>query len=283
MKTKYLQLEFLGDYSKYILPVFGAKNKKAGVFGTAFLISPHFAVTAHHVFHEYLKFFNLSGSSHADFEMKLLRIENPERYIEYDRLEAANNFLLVKSVTRVGNSDLALLEIDGDNNSYLRLNFQPPYVGKKVYSMGYPKSIVDHVRRDGGTFEIGINPRLSEGYVVSCTPHRHSGWRPFPIFETLMELEGGMSGSPVFDDSLSVIGMAMSSLNTSDSQGNYSSFFALLAPLLGININYGGEEVSLGEYLKRIGAHPESVSVFDVNLVAEEYVYKGEIIDWFNK
>ena len=280
MKTKFLQLEFLGDYSKYILPVFGAKGEKVGVFGTAFLISPHFAITAHHVFKEYLKYFHLPNENHADFEMKLLRVKNPETYKEYEKIEAIDSFLLIKSVKKVGSSDIALLELNNPVDKYLRISFQPPYIGKRVYCMGYPKSIVDHRSRQGGVFEIGIDPRVSDGYVSSCTPERHSNWRPFPIFETLLELQGGMSGSPIFDDSSSVIGMAMSSLNTSDQHGNYSSFFALLAPLLGIDIDFDGKTWKFDHYLRKVNANPEGLDIFDIDLRLEKYKYTGSKLDW---
>ena len=245
------------------------------MFGTAFHIAPHFALTASHVAEEYAKWENVavgSMSSDVSLSIALYLLSVRERNTKLEKQVFLNEESFIRcNVKRIifplRTDDVALLILE--KNDHLKhfplLDFRPPKVGEELFTIGFPQSIADleYVEGYGQVASIGVDPTISSGHVSEVFPEAHSEkYRPYPGVDVYFQSRGGMSGSPVFSRATEhIIGLLSSSLSTPDEHGSYQSFVATLAPLLKVKRQCQDDrERSMAEYLGWIGLEPKNTS-----------------------
>lgn len=123
------------------------------------------------------------------------------------------------------------------------LTLDPPRVGGEVVAFGYAYRATMPVVIRGDNcakhIELGANPATSVGKIVDVLPTGRPNLQ-FPCFQFDSHIDGGMSGGPILNRQGIVCGVALYSLEESPvTNGDFISYGAQLAPLMGLTISVG--------------------------------------------
>jgi serine protease Do len=158
------------------------ENGSGGACGSGFFISKSRILTANHV------------------------VDSKNFRVEFD-----NKYFPVKIIKRDKNSDLALLQIDFESDSFYKISESSPLINEEVRCKGFPRGIwtrcvsVGKVRK----FSKSKHPD-SDRFVLQCNV-----W---------MNVIPGMSGGPLLNSNNEVVGV----LSTKNMDGTYMGNFISL-------------------------------------------------------
>ncbi|MEX1995127.1 MAG: serine protease [Steroidobacteraceae bacterium] len=131
---------------------------------------------------------------------------------------AANDtvhFRQLLSVSWLIDRDLGIAQVDNylerfpDNplmNHRVRLSTRRPEIGEPLVTYAYPENLPLDFNRPENAREIRAD--MYPGRVLEHIGPRKRPYLPYPHIETSIEILGGASGGPVFDEEGSVIGVA---------------------------------------------------------------------------
>ena len=197
--------EFLHPISTYVAPLSGFIDLSSFVGGTAVIIAPGLAITASHVFDEFLTQF---GSNRTPHNINL------DLYI--NQLNTGACWFVCHASSWVG-TDITVLSLKARNEvarstsiSRLPMTVDPPEPGTQVTALGYPKSKLTITQNDEDILKMNfdITPTVSEGNVIEVhRTHRDSVLLPFPCFSVNAEFTAGMSGGAVFNQKRQLCGL----------------------------------------------------------------------------
>ncbi|SNY54414.1 Trypsin-like peptidase domain-containing protein [Arsukibacterium tuosuense] len=220
-------------------PLFAVKPDECEfIHGTAFIIAPGYALTATHVWEDYLKIIEkrklhetLKPGAKLNF-MLMLRIDLPSGDSVHFSIERIQFHL---------KGDISVLEIIAQEGfdwsilaPYPTLRLNPPHVNESIYAYGFPNSSVE-IEADGRKgFHVWTH--LSAGTVNEVhETHRDKILLKFPCYQVDALLLGGMSGGPITDSQGNICGVIASS-HTLEIIGDESpiGYASTLWPILGV-------------------------------------------------
>jgi len=237
----------------------GREGEEPHPSGSGVFIAPGVALTATHVLKDYWE-----------------RLEDPETWDE----DSSGSFALqaiqyvtgraepvawdVFAAQHVAPLDIAVVQMAPKNQlpdafrwPYLTLDVSPPEVGTAIQAFGFPGSAV-HLDDHSGKWLLDEAPAGAMGEVTQIFPEkRDASLMPFPSFEMNIQVDGGMSGGPVFDRAGHLRGILCSSFAFADDESD-ASYASLLWPSLVIplrstpNLGISGELVLVRD-LARLG------------------------------
>lgn len=218
--------EAIEAFDGRVLTVHGFDNGVAHVLGSAVMVGEGIAIGASHVFQEYAQRFGPAMLAErcylAGFRKGQLQLWKVQQ-------------VLAESSTDVAILTLALCgaQTSPIHVSTWDISMRFPSVGDGLLVVGYSAD------NEGAFLPAGDNVitihgtmRSSAGQVTAIYPEgRDRLLLPFPCFEFVADVRGGMSGGPVFNDRGHLVGVVSTSLL--DEQGNdHRCWAASLAPVM---------------------------------------------------
>lgn len=201
-------------------------NRRRGIkyseqlIATAFFVAPGVAITAWHVFKDFLPPIPASGqylNSPMTAEFQVIS-PLPDREVI---IWPVGSFSVGANTT--GGSDLTAIGCHVSGNQpkqtihhCLELSTRFPVIGEKLYTLGF----VEHSKRRWRGGPIRLEVYESAGTVIDVYPKGRGQMPPGPCFAIDSGATGGMSGAPVFDQAGLVMGVLTS--GSDDSQNGYS-------------------------------------------------------------
>jgi hypothetical protein len=210
------------------------------VGGTAFLVAPGVAITAFHVFDEFVRRYQ-SGAVPQDGSPMSFQV------LTFLTLDSGRHVLplTISRLWRAAPLDIAILAFDisgelppGHRWSIPRLSLLPPRVGAPIFAFGFTAGRVD--REPGATAPtLTIGAHTTTGEVVEIHHEfRDQAMLPFPCFRINARFDPGMSGGPVFDNSTGhLCGVVCSSVDGATGDDGHVSYVSSLWPLIATRID----------------------------------------------
>lgn len=210
------------------------------VGGTAFLIAPGIAITAFHVFDEFVRRYQ-AGPAPDDGSPMAFHV------LTYVTLDGGRHVLplTIMRMWRAAPLDLAILAVDiagevpaGHRWTFPRINLLPPRVGAPIVAFGFTAGRVER-EPVGMTPTLTIGAHTATGEVVEIHhAFRDRAMLPFPCFRTDARFDPGMSGGPVFDNSTGhLCGVVCSSMDGEADDDGHVSYVSSLWPLVATRMN----------------------------------------------
>jgi hypothetical protein len=219
----------LSPISEFALQLVGYADQRAYASGTAVVIAAGLLWTARHVFEDYWEKFE-NGSmpkSGAATVVHLFALQ----FLTPDR----GNLWLVTKVWGCAHCDAVLLQIRPFSASAAAHRWRlpgfsalPPMLGSTVKAFGYwPNSFSGNRLGNEVTVNLDVRCYASFGTVQEIHHEKRDNIRlNFPCFRTNLQVEGGMSGGPVFDEHRRICGLVC------DSLGQETSWVTTIWPVL---------------------------------------------------
>jgi hypothetical protein len=191
LKKTVLTKEEIFERSKPAIAFIHSRQKNKGVFrGSGFLVNKNGLVFT---------------NAHVIGKSKKIHV----------RLADNKKYFLARVIMKDDNSDIALLGIDGNNFSYLKLSQRKKYkVGESLVMIGAPR---------------GLNLTLTDGVVSQIRTYKNTN-----VIQTNAEMNLGNSGGPMLDKYGYVIGMATFNLRGNEGLG-FGIMASELDPILNSN------------------------------------------------
>ena len=151
------------------------------------------------------------------------------------------------------------IALDGKkvDNPVLMLKDSEIKSGEKIFTYAYRKHKIEEV---DGRFQMAeFSPKYYDGEYVSTEYRDDSRWNgKGDCIHATINLKGGLSGGPVFDENGYVLGINTSSMDMPKGE----TPIAFLTPIkyaLDVDVRMGDKLVKLGELVKIGGVHLEKV------------------------
>jgi hypothetical protein len=210
------------------------------VGGTAFLIAPGIAITAFHVFDEFVRRYQ-AGAVPQDGSPMAFHV------LTYVTLNGGRHVLplTIMRMWRAAPLDVAILAVDisgeglpGHRWTFPRVSMLPPRVGAPIVAFGFTAGRVDS-EPVAMTPSLTIGAHTATGKVVEIHHEfRDRAMLPFPCFRTNARFDSGMSGGPVFDNSTGhLCGVVCSSIDGQSDDEGHVSYVSSLWPLVATQID----------------------------------------------
>jgi len=241
-----------GFITQYAVLLVSVRDREYFCFGNAVIIAKHIALTARHVFEEYIK--QLDGTDGRvvpgiqKFNLQAIQfVKNGSGEIE-GRYWRVNRFFAGEP----GLTDIAFLELAPTHEAQvsemlpaLSLRLDPPPVGGKIAAFGYHSTKV--LRTGESEVEFGVNPYTATGTVKEIHNAGRDGYLlPFPSFRTDARFDPGMSGGPVFYDG-ALCGLICSNLPPTKANDSHVSYVASLWPTMMIMVGFRRDSSSAND------------------------------------
>ncbi|MBI5538012.1 MAG: trypsin-like peptidase domain-containing protein [Deltaproteobacteria bacterium] len=152
-------------------------------------------------------------------------------------------------------SDIALLPFQpGHANAseykwpgVLVWELDPPTEGETVHGFGYRSPTIQITPGPTPTLSWTDVPTSTSGEIIEVHPERRDRGRlTFPCVHVGARIDGGMSGGPVFNSAGHLVGINCSELPAGEDGSPPASYFALLWPTMGIEIDAPCEGIPSG-------------------------------------
>lgn len=215
--------------------------------GTAVIVSPILAFAARHVLDEHWR-------RHEGREMPWGG-EFASRFslVLFQRLETHTNAWAVTKLWTSSISDIALIRLTPYSSETPTYRFQhitvdlaPPRIGERVSAFGYYENKV--VVRGKDQLEFHMRAGTTHGDVVEIHHERRDrGMLSFPCFRMNAQVEHGMSGGPVFNESGLLCGLLCAGLPPSAPGEPFVSYAMSLWPAMAIPISLDRQGHPAGE------------------------------------
>lgn len=201
--------------------------------GTAVCIGAGWFLTAAHV---------VEGLQERGCEIRV--ILETDTLISQDRKDVYGGAFEVRGIHIHPESDLATLSVSLPASAHaqvrrLDLRLRLPEIGEAVVAVGYPHMAQNAVISSTNVVAVDWERTLCAGVGVVLDHQLERLERPmrgFPGFETDAPTPPGSSGGPVLDSSMKVVGFVSSSCAPSEAHAGWSSFVALLGPVLELSV-----------------------------------------------
>ena len=200
--------------------LFGASSGFRRLAGSGVMVAPGVALTARHcVTLEEMK---------EDSEMNAV-MEGRAAFICVAISSAGAVTWRPRQVTLVGNTDLAILTVEGASAlpevlHNATISTRLPKVGERIVIAGHPRH---EYEAEGGKEQFGLRMVVAAGTVTARYEQGRDWLRPWPTLAIDCPALGGMSGGPAFDERGFLIGLLSSS-----SDGEPVAYVSLLWPSL---------------------------------------------------
>jgi len=231
--------EFQQPVCRFGLPLISAQGDQWHIMGTSVMVTPGLALTARHVIHDCLKYYegldagSLPGGRNIDvtFTMEAVQFLSGSDAVRW----------WVKRIYCSAITDVAFLEMqplfDWDKiliRSKVELNLFQPEPQSRIAAFGYPKGVIT---LDANSVEVALNPHTAIGEVVEVHRRGRDSRLPFPTFRTNARFDAGMSGGPVFDETGRLCGLICSNLPPFTADEDHVSYVALLWPSMATSLS----------------------------------------------
>lgn len=219
-----------------IFPLLKNLDNRIHLVGTAFFVSDDIFITAKHNIEDVL-----DGKGEPSCPLYGCHFREGNRHI----------FRPVQRVYSSRLSDISLgffdeiTDTQGRNliqNDYLILTADPPQIGEKIVTYAFPEV---EVKGNDVRQEIWFWPNFYEGKFEEHHPHGRDRYlMPFPCYRGSMNLLGGASGGPVFNERGRVFGVNITAI-----VGSNAAYFARVNELLPLCFEHIEFEIK-GEVLR---------------------------------
>lgn len=261
--------------SSVVFPLIAHKDDQYVTMGTCFEVRRGLVVTARHVVDECLWEFDRvrrsfdpsrgAGSGINDdctFHLFAVQTYGNAQYIRIFRGKIWLSYF----------SDIAILQLsepftpppdsgyEAPPPIHLVLDANPPQIGDRLSCFGYSKTSEGKgswhdVQLTANAVEVHLAGYSSVGECLEVFPKGRDATLAIPCLHTNAPILPGMSGAPIFNDEGHVVGVASRSLPPFDELESWSSYAALIAPLLAMRLDWNIEALVAergfenGEYL----------------------------------
>lgn len=216
--------------------VFRVAGKQLYGMGTAVGVGAGWFLTAKHVLQPFVE-----GLAADETEQMVIVLESKDvATSDSDHIPT----LSVRAWDLHTDCDLAAVtaELDADVVGDVRktdMSIRMPIVGEPLVAVGYPAMATTGSLPKAGSATLGWDRtlRASVGSVVEQVPGRTGGWyHAGPGVLTDIPAFPGMSGGPVFDQDMSIVGFVSMSSPPGEHGSDWSTFVQLLAPVLELGV-----------------------------------------------
>jgi hypothetical protein len=264
---------FENDRNLVAVPVAHRVNGRNKIIGSATYILPGVFLTASHLAEEWLKQGLLSqdqapGATNEDYGIDVLHILRDKKLIIWR----------IGKIHFIENSDLAVLvaqKIDGDlaqdfldANLTVQIDFHIPSKGQKIISLGYPDT-----RTTSDQKKHTLQLRESTGIVEDI--HLNGfGLVKSACVQTNLQVDGGMSGGPVINETGKVCAINSSGYKYED--GEYTSFASMLFKLAHTKLELPLESSELKSTSLVALAAKGYITASGLN----HFIHQGDVVRW---
>lgn len=234
-----------------VMPLVAFREGDVRPLGTCFNISPHgLVLTARHVVDEALQIGHWKGETPYTYDgewwLGAIYVREPLPGENVDGL--FGGLLPARKAYLRDDLDIAVLSLNLPVNQntgeylhlpQLRLSPGLPMLGSECFGLGY-HSMKSHSRSNPSgltkyVVEHSQSYSATRGIIEEVHfPKRDSANLHFPCFRTSARFDGGMSGGPVMNGVLDVIGVICSSFG--ENEGSHISYASLIGPALLIQV-----------------------------------------------
>lgn len=216
--------------------------------GTAFIIAPGWALSAFHVFEDFIERFDGAIDPSCNHVTGF-------RILAAIAIKDGTDYMPV-TVLRVWRSeplDLAVLRFgipDDWPDDYqweaLEMDLLPPRIGTPLVAFGFSGQKFEI--SESGSLMLNMSPCTSTGVVTEVHHMMRDSLRmPFPCFRTNARFDGGMSGGPVFNNLTGrVCGIICSSIPANCDDEDHISYVSTLWPIVATMVDATDTAISGG-------------------------------------
>lgn len=236
--------EFDSPITSYAVVVAADNDSTIRADGSGFFITRELVVTAAHVI---LHFWNVvTQRPHPVAEVSWqIRIH----VLQFPGESDVPALWAVKRVWVSSLTDIAFMHVVPASKEaeeyvwpgFMQIEPSPPRVGDRIVGFGYPSSLVRvNSRAPFLNVDWDLRPHTTVGEVATVfDDRRDSSLLNFPCFQTNARFDGGMSGGPIFNSTGQICGVICAALTTDD-QGPYTSYGAMIWPALFTTVDFEG-------------------------------------------
>ena len=239
-----------------VLPILLDTGSGLDLLGTSFCINSNgYLLTSKHVLEDITTKFESEVSENnwnIDFSELSLYVFYCTN-VKVGKNKYFGGLMPINTIRYCNDSDIALLTIDmplinGVRIPLFALTLSPgiPKPHQNTLAIGYSKK-KNIPKQDllGNKNFLNNNLNASKGVIAEIHEEkRDSVMLKFPCFRTTARYDHGMSGGPIIAENGRVVGIITSSITTENNLGPYTSYGALLPPLLALKIRYRKNEES---------------------------------------